>query len=392
MLQIPVHIVAARRTPIGRFNGSLAALPAHVLGSAVISACLEQTQVPASAIDEVILGQVLAAGGGMNPARQAALNAGLPVECTAFGVNQVCGSGLRAVALAAQQLRCGDARIIIAGGQEAMSQAPHLLHLRQTRKLGDAAMLDSILHDGLTDALHGCSMGITAQTLATQFNITREAQDAWALQSQQHAAEAQAAGRFSTEIVPLALAHGKAHAELSHDEGIRPDSSSESLARLAPAFSSDGSVTAGNSSTINDGAAALLLMSEQALREHSCISLGRIVSWATVGVEPMQMGLGPAPAARKALQAAGWSVDSVDLWEINEAFAAQILAVLQELELDATRVNVNGGAIALGHPLGASGARVLVSLLHELARRKLQRGVAALCIGGGMGIALCVER
>lgn len=383
-----IHIVAARRSAVGRLGGSLASLPAHQLGAEVLQALLGHAAMPAEAVNEVILGQVLSAGAGMNPARQAARTAGLPDSCTAFGVNQVCGSGLRAVALGAQQIRCGDAQVVLAGGQEAMSQAPHLARLRQGHKLGDLPLVDSILHDGLTDAFHGCAMGATVQALATRLDISREAQDAFALQSQQRAVAAQAEGRFRDEIVPITVA-GK---RIEQDEHPRADSSLERLSKLPPAFSTEGSVTAGNASGINDGAAAVLLLAEPVRAHYGLPSMARIAAWATAGVAPMDMGLGPVPAVHKALQAAGWTRDSVDLWEINEAFAAQALAVMQALQLDSARVNVNGGAIALGHPIGASGARILVTLLHELQRRDLQRGVASLCIGGGMGIALCVER
>jgi len=383
-----VHIVAARRSAIGRLGGVLASLPAHALGAAVLRKLLEDASRAPGTIDEVILGQVLGAGAGMNPARQAARGAGLPDACTAFGVNQVCGSGLRAVALAAQQIRCGDAQALLAGGQESMSQAPHLAQLRGGRKLGDLPLVDSILHDGLRDAFHDCAMGATVQALAARLGITRETQDAFALESQMRAVAAQREGRFSAEIVPIEAGG----TQVVEDEHPRADSSLAKLAKLAPAFAEGGTVTAGNASGINDGAAAVLLLSNERRERQGLASLARVVSWATAGVAPMDMGLGPVPAVRKALQRAGWPVDSVDLWEINEAFAAQALAVVQELGLDAARVNVNGGAIALGHPIGASGARILVTLLHELQRRKLQRGVASLCIGGGMGVALCVER
>jgi len=387
-----IYIAQALRTPLGNLNGALATVPAATLGATVISALLQNSGIPATAIDEVILGQVLTAGCGMNPARQAAVAAGLPMATTAFNVNQVCGSGLRAIALASQQLWCGDARVCIAGGQEAMSQAPHLTLLRSGHKLGNVSLLDSVLHDGLTDAFHHCTMGVTAEQLATRYSFTRELQDAWALRSQQRASAACREGRFAAEIVPVTVNAARQNRVVDKDETIRHDSTPATLARLAPAFAQGGTVTAGNASGINDGAAALLLLTEPALREYRVEPLARIVSWASTGLEPLLMGLGPVSATHKALQQAGWTVDSVDLWEINEAFAAQTLAVLHELALDPERVNVNGGAIALGHPIGASGARILVSLLHELQRRQLRRGVATLCIGGGMGIALCVER
>lgn len=383
-----IHIVAACRTPIGRLNGALATIPAHELGAHVIRACLERAQFDAARVDECILGQVLTAGAGMNPARQAARGAGIPDAATAFGVNQVCGSGLRAVALAFQQLRCGDANVIVAGGQESMSRAPHVAHMRSAHKLGDVTFADTLMHDGLTDAFHGCAMGVTAETLAKRYAITRDEQDAWALRSQQRASAACTSGRFAPEIV--AVQSGTRSIE--KDEHIRHDSTPQSLSKPGPAFAQDGTVTAANASGINDGAAALLLMREEACQQHGATPLATIVSWANAGVDPMLMGLGPVPAIELALQRAGWTRDDVDLWEINEAFAAQVLAVLRELRVDPERVNVDGGAIALGHPIGASGARVLVTLVHALQRHGKRRGVAALCIGGGMGIAMCVER
>lgn len=391
MHNTPVHIVAAHRSPVATLNGALAEVAAHQLGAAVIAACLQSSEVPAAAVDECILGQVLGAGGGMNPARQAARGAGIPDTATAFGVNQVCGSGLRAVALASQQLLCGDAAIVVAGGQESMSRAPHVAQLRGTHKLGDLTLADSVQLDGLTDAFHGCAMGVTAEHLATRFGITRDAQDAWALRSQQRAAAASRAGLFLPEIVPIPH-WSAADGAVSTDTHIRHDSTPASLTRLRPVFADGGSVTAGNASGLNDGAAAVLLMSDAAVAEYKASSLARIVSWATTGLDPMLMGLGPVQASQRALQRAGWSTADVDLWEINEAFAVQVLAVMQELQLDPERVNVDGGAIALGHPIGASGARILVTLLHALQRRKLRRGLATLCIGGGMGIAMCVER
>jgi len=383
-----VVIVGAARTPVGSFLGPLSTVPAHDLGAVAIRAALQRAGVSPDDVDEVILGQVLTAGSGQNPARQATVGAGIPKSATAFGVNQVCGSGLRAVALAAQQIRCGDAQALLAGGQESMSQAPHFARLRGGRKLGDLPLVDSILHDGLRDAFHDCAMGDTVQALATRLGITRESQDAFALESQLRAVAAQREGRFSAEIVPIRIGDK----QVLEDEHPRADSSLAKLAALAPAFAEGGTVTAGNASGINDGAAAVLLLSDALRERQGLLSLARVVAWATAGVAPMDMGLGPVPAVRKALQQADWPVDSVDLWEINEAFAAQSIAVMQELGLDAARVNVNGGAIALGHPIGASGARILVTLLHELQRRKLRRGVASLCIGGGMGVALCVER
>lgn len=391
-----VYIVAAQRSPVATLNGALAELSAHHLGAAAIAACLQSARLSAALVDECIMGQVLGAGSGMNPARQAARAAGLADTATAFGVNQVCGSGLRAVALASQQLQCGAARIIVAGGQESMSRAPHVAQLRGTHKLGDVTLADTVQLDGLTDAFHGCAMGMTAEHLAIRFGISRAAQDAWALRSQQRASAACRAGHFAQEIVPIPVksaANGAVGKDtVDRDTHIRHDTTPASLARLRPVFADAGSITAGNASGLNDGAAALLLMGEAPLHAHDIEPLARIVSWASVGVEPMLMGLGPVPAAQLALQRAGWSTDDVDLWEINEAFATQVLAVMQELRVDSERVNVDGGAIALGHPIGASGARILVTLLHALQRRKLRRGLATLCIGGGMGIAMCVER
>ncbi|HEY0963667.1 MAG TPA: acetyl-CoA C-acetyltransferase [Pseudomonadales bacterium] len=383
-----IHIVAACRTPVGRLNGALAALPAHELGASVIRGCLERAHIDAAGVGECILGQVLTAGAGMNPARQAARAAGIPDAAPAFGVNQVCGSGMRAVALAFQQLRCGEADVIIAGGQESMSRAPHVAHMRGAHKLGDVTLADTVLLDGLTDAFHGCAMGVTAEALANRYALSRDEQDAWALRSQQRASAACTSGRFAREIVAVAAGARV----VDKDEHIRHDSTLQSLAKPAPAFAADGTVTAANASGINDGAAAVLLMHDDALRTHGATSLARVVSWASTGVEPMLMGLGPVSAVNLALQRAGWQRDDVDLWEINEAFAAQVLAVLRELRIDPERVNVDGGAIALGHPIGASGARVLVTLVHALQARGKRRGVAALCIGGGMGIAMCVER
>jgi acetyl-CoA C-acetyltransferase len=389
-MQHHVYIVAARRSPVASINGSLAQVPAQQLGSAVITACLQSAKLPAAVVDECILGQVLGAGSGMNPARQAARAAGLPDTATAFGINQVCGSGLRAVALASQQLQCGDAGIIVAGGQESMSRAPHVAQLRGTHKFGDLTLADTAQLDGLTDAFHGCAMGVTAEHLATRLCIARDTQDAWALRSQQRASAATHDGHFAEQIVSIPVGNA-GNDVVEQDTHIRHDTTPASLARLRPVFAADGSVTAGNASGLNDGAAAVLLMSEAALQQHKVEPLARIVAWASVGVEPMLMGLGPVSASQLALQRAGWNAGDVDLWEINEAFAVQVLAVIQQLQIDPDRVNVDGGAIALGHPIGASGARVLVTLLHTLRRRKLRRGVATLCIGGGMGIALCVE-
>ena len=387
-----VYIAGAKRTPIGTFGGGLASLPAHVLGSVAAKAALESAGVSPEAVNEMIMGQVLGAGQGMNPARQAARMTGLPDSSTAFGVNQVCGSGLRAVALGYQQIALGDADIILAGGQELMSNAPHVANLRTGTKLGDVSFIDTVMTDGLTDAFGKMAMGVTAENIVRQCGLKRNDQDQFALRSQQRASAAQREGRFDAEIVAVTVPGRKGDTVVSQDEFIRHDASLEGMSKLRPAFEKDGTVTAGNSSGINDGAAALVLMGEGALQAHGVTPLARIVSWATAGLDPDVMGLGPIPASRKALEKAGWSVTDVDLWEANEAFAAQSLAVVGELGIDPERVNVNGGAIALGHPIGASGARVLVTLLHEMARRQAKRGLATLCIGGGMGVALCVER
>lgn len=383
-----VYIVAAKRTPIGGLNKSLAGLSAAQLGSRVIAGVLESAALDPAQVDEVVMGQVLTAGAGMNPARQAARAAGIPDERTAFLVNQVCGSGLRAVCLGWQQILCGDAEVVVAGGQESMSNAPHLAFVRSGHKLGDMQLRDSVMQDGLTDAFYGYPMGETAEKLASLHSLDRAAQDAFALESQLRASRAARAGLFQDQVVPLTLANKV----MNEDESIRHEQTLDALAGLRPAFRSDGTVTAGNASGINDGAAALLVMSEAALQRSKAQPLARLVSWATAGVEPSVMGLGPVPASRRALQKAGWTQDDIDLWEINEAFAAQTLSVIKELALDPARVNVHGGAIALGHPIGASGARILVTLLHALKHRKARRGLATLCIGGGMGIALCVER
>ena len=387
----PVVIVSAARTPIGRLGGALASLPAARLGQVAVAAALERARVAPEEVDEVVLGQVLTAGAGQNPARQAALFAGLPHAVPAYGVNQVCGSGLRAVALGFQAIRLGEARIVVAGGQESMSQAPHCAAVRAGAKLGDLALVDTAMRDGLVDAFHGYPMGRTAENLAEKYGIGRAAQDAFAAASQRKAAEADAAGRFRDEIVPVPVP-GKKEAVVDRDEAIRPDTTPETLARLRPVFAENGTVTAGNASGLNDGAAALVLMDGEEAARRGLAPLARIVSWATAGVDPALMGIGPVPAVRLALGRAGWTLDQVDLIEANEAFAVQCCAVGGELGWDPARVNVNGGAIALGHPIGASGARVLATLLHELARRGARRGLATLCIGGGMGIALCVER
>jgi len=388
-----VVIVAAARTPIGRLNGSLTTLPAHRLGSVVIAEALRRAEVKPDEVSDVIMGQVLTAGTGQNPARQAAVAAGIPYEVTAFGINQVCGSGLRAVALGYQSLQLGDVQIVVAGGQESMSQSPHCTHVRTGIKMGDVPLVDTMIKDGLTDAFQDYHMGQTAENVAKKWNVSRADQDDFAANSQRKAAAAQAAGRFAEEIVPVRVPGRKGEVVVEHDEDVRPDTTPETLAKLRAAFvKENGTVTAGNSSGINDGAAALVLMRATDAAKRGVEPLARIVSWATTGVDPAYMGIGPVPATRLALSKAGWQLKDVDLIEANEAFAAQSCAVGLELGWDAERVNVSGGAIALGHPIGASGARILVTLLHELRRRKAKRGLATLCIGGGMGIALCVER
>ncbi|HBT3293285.1 TPA: acetyl-CoA C-acetyltransferase [Klebsiella aerogenes] len=390
-----VAIVCAIRTPIGSFRGALSSLSAVELGAAVVRGLLERTQLPASAVDELIFGQVLTAGCGQNPARQTALRAGLPVETPAVTVNLVCGSGLKAVQQAVQAIRSGEAEIVIAGGQESMSNAPYLVQgARDGLRFGHASMQDSMIQDGLWDAFNDYHMGITAENLADAFDISRPQQDAFAALSQRKAAAAIAAGRFQAEIVPLSVPQGKkAPRMVDADEQPRPETSEQQLAQLRPAFrTEDGSVTAGNASSLNDGAAAVLLMSVDKARQLGLPVLARIVSSAVAGVDPSVMGIGPVSACRKALQRAGWSLDEVDLIEANEAFAVQALAVGKLLEWDSQKVNVNGGAIALGHPIGASGCRILVSLLHEMQRRDVSKGLATLCVGGGQGIAMTIER
>jgi len=386
-----VVIVSARRTPIGSLGGVLSPLPAHELGAVAIRAALADARVEADAIDETILGQVLTAGAGMNPARQAARKAGLPDAAPAALVNQVCGSGLRAVAMASQQIATGVAQIVVTGGQESMSCAPHVVSLRKGTKLGDMTLRDTVMSDGLSDAFYGYPMGSTAENVAMRYQISRDRQDAFALASQHKASAASTSGRFDEEIVPVEVPVRKGAVEVRADEHIRHDASIEIMEKLRPAFREDGTVTAGNASGINDGAAALVLMSEDEARRRGLEPLARIASWAHAGVDPQVMGIGPVPASRRALERAGWDIADVDLWEVNEAFAAQSLAVLSDLEIDPERVNVNGGAIALGHPIGASGARILTTLVHEMRRRQSKRGVATLCIGGGMGIAMAVE-
>ncbi len=387
-----VVIASAARTPTGSFNGGLSSLPASELGRVAISAALTRAGVAPEEVSEVILGQVLTAAAGQNPARQAAIGAGIPVEKTAIGLNQLCGSGLRAVAAGYQAIRSGDSEIVVAGGQESMSQARHCAHLRNGQKLGPLQMIDSMIVDGLWDAFNGYHMGNTAENVANQFNISRETQDAFAAASQQKAEAAQKAGRFIDEITPVTIKGRKGDTVVDTDEHPRHGTTVEALSGLRPAFNKDGSVTAGNASGINDGAAVTVLMSASAAASRGLTPLARIVSWATVGVDPSIMGTGPIPASRQALEKAGWQVGDLDLVEANEAFAAQACSVNQEMAWDTDIVNVNGGAIALGHPIGASGSRVLTTLLYEMARRDVHRGLATLCIGGGMGIAMCVER
>jgi acetyl-CoA C-acetyltransferase len=388
-----ILILSAVRTPIGRLGGALSTLPAHRLGQAVIIEALHRAQVEPGEVSEVILGQVLTAGAGQNPARQAAIASGIPFEATAIGINQICGSGLRAVALGYQSLKLGDAEIVVAGGQESMSQAPHCVAMRAGIKLGDATLIDTMIRDGLWDAFNDYHMGQTAENIAQRWKISRTEQDEFAVHSQRKAAAAQSAGRFSEEIVPVRVPGRKGDLTIEHDEDIRPDTTPEGLSKLRTAFLKEGgTVTAGNASGLNDGAAALVLMRADRVGSRKIEPLARIVSWATAGVDPVVMGIGPVSAVRRALAKAGWKLEDVDLIEANEAFAAQSCAVDHELGWDSERVNVNGGAIALGHPIGASGARILVTLVHELRRRNARRGLATLCIGGGMGIALCVER
>ncbi len=387
-----VVITAARRTAVGSFLGSFAATPAHELGRVAIEAALADAGVAPEDVSEVILGQVLTAGQGQNPARQASMNAGIPKEVPAWSLNQVCGSGLRSVALAAQAIALGDSRIVVAGGQESMSLAPHCQALRVGAKMGDVSLVDTMIKDGLTDVFNGYHMGITAENLAEQYQIGRAEQDAFALRSQTLAAAARNAGKFDAEIAPVTIKGRKGDTIVSRDEFIRDSTTAEALAALRAAFKKEGSVTAGNASGINDGAAALVLMSADEAKRRGAPALARVASWASAGVDPSIMGIGPVPSSRRALEKAGWTIADLALIEANEAFAAQALAVGKELGWDAERVNVNGGAIAIGHPIGASGARVLTTLLHEMVRRDAKKGLATLCIGGGMGIALCVER
>jgi acetyl-CoA C-acetyltransferase len=387
-----VVITAAKRTPVGAFLGSFATVPAHELGRAAIVSALEEAGVAPDEVSEVILGQVLTAAQGQNPARQASMAAGIPKEVPAWGVNQVCGSGLRTVALAAQAIQTGDARIVVAGGQESMSLSAHAQHLRGGTKMGGLELVDTMIKDGLTDVFNGYHMGITAENLAEQYQITRDEQDAFACASQNKAEAARRAGRFQSEIAPVTVKGRKGDTVVETDEYIREGVAVASLAGLRPAFRKEGTVTAGNASGINDGAAALVVMSRAEAEARGAPILARIAGWASAGVDPAIMGIGPVPASRRALEKAGWSIADLDLIEANEAFAAQALAVGRELGWDPDKVNVNGGAIAIGHPIGASGARVLTTLIHEMGRRDAKKGLATLCIGGGMGIALCVER
>jgi acetyl-CoA C-acetyltransferase len=387
-----VVIASAGRTPVGSFAGAFAATPAHDLGSAVLEALVSRAGIDKAEVRETILGQVLTGGQGQNPARQAHVNAGLPIESAAWGINQVCGSGLRAVALGAQHILLGDADIVAAGGQENMSMSPHVANLRAGHKMGDVQFIDSMIRDGLWDAFNGYHMGQTAENVAEQWQITRDAQDAFAVASQNKAEAAQKAGRFADEIVPFTVRTRKSEIVVDQDEYVRHGSNIEMMQKLRPAFAKDGTVTAGNASGINDGAAGVLLMSAENAEKRGIEPLARIVSYATAGVDPKIMGVGPISASRKALAKAGWTVDDLDLVEANEAFAAQACAVNKDMGWNPDIVNVNGGAIAIGHPIGASGARVLNTLLFEMRRRDAKKGLATLCIGGGMGVAMCVAR
>ncbi|MBY0336865.1 MAG: acetyl-CoA C-acetyltransferase [Acetobacteraceae bacterium] len=387
-----IVIASAARTPVASFNGAFASLPAHELGKVAIQAALARAGVEPGQVDEVILGQILTAGAGQNPARQAAMMAGIPAERTAFGINQLCGSGLRAVALAAQQIATGDAAIVVAGGQESMTQSPHCANLRAGQKMGGLELVDTMLKDGLWDAFHGYHMGNTAENVAQKYQLTRQEQDEFAAASQRKAGEAMKAGRFKDEIAPVTVKGRKGDVVVENDEYPKPDTTMEVLAKLRPAFAKDGTVTAGNASGINDGAAALVVMTAAEAAKRGLTPLARIASWATAGVDPAIMGTGPIPASRRALQKAGWNIQDLDLIEANEAFAAQACAVNKDLGWDTSKVNVNGGAIALGHPIGASGARVLTTLLFEMQKRGSKKGLATLCIGGGMGVAMCLER
>jgi acetyl-CoA C-acetyltransferase len=387
-----IVIAGAARTPVGAFNGGLASVPASYLGTVAIKEAMTRAKIEAGDVDEAILGQILIAGTGQNPARQAAIGAGIPVEKTAYQINQLCGSGLRSVALGYQAIQLGDSNIVVAGGQESMSQAPHCAHLRNGTKMGDLKLQDTMITDGLVCAINGYHMGNTAENVAKKWQLTRDDQDAFAAGSQQKAEAAQNAGRFAEEIVPVTIQTRKGDVTVDTDEHPKHGTTAETLAKLRPAFDKEGTVTAGNASGINDGAATMVLMSAEEAGRRGVTPMARIVSWATAGVDPAIMGTGPIPASRRALEKAGWTVDDLDLVEANEAFAAQALAVNKDLGWDPGKVNVNGGAIALGHPIGASGARLLVTLLYEMAKRDAKKGLATLCIGGGMGIAMCLER
>jgi acetyl-CoA C-acetyltransferase len=387
-----IVIASAARTPVGSFNGALSSVPAHYLGQVAIDGALKRAGVQPNEVSEVIMGQILTAAQGQNPARQASINAGLPVEVPAWGVNMLCGSGLRAVALGFQAVKNGDSAIVVAGGQESMSQAPHAAYLRAGHKMGDLGFVDTMIRDGLWDAFNGYHMGNTAENVAKQFQITRETQDEFAVKSQNKAEAAQKAGKFKDEIVPVTIKGRKGDTVVENDEYIRHGATVDAMKALRPAFAKDGSVTAGNASGINDGAAAVVLMSAEEAKKRGVKPLARIVSWAQSGVDPSIMGTGPIPASREALKRAGWKASDLDLIEANEAFAAQACAVNKDMGWDTDKVNVNGGAIAIGHPIGASGARVLVTLLYEMQRRDAKKGLATLCIGGGMGIAMCVQR
>jgi acetyl-CoA C-acetyltransferase len=390
--QSTIVIASAARTPVGAFNGALASLPAHELGKVAIKAALERARVEAGEVSEVIMGQILAAGAGQNPARQASIGAGIPVDAPAWGMNQLCGSGLRAVALGAQQIELGSSKVVVAGGMESMSQAPHCSHLRDGTKMGDVKFIDTMIKDGLWDAFNGYHMGNTAENVARQWQITREEQDRFAVASQNKAEAARKAGKFKDEITPVVIKTRKGETVFADDEYIKDGVTLESIAKLRPAFDKEGTVTAANASGINDGAAAVVLMTLEEAKRRGITPLARIVSWAHAGVDPSIMGTGPIPASKKALEKAGWTVKDLDLIEANEAFAAQACAVNKGLGWDTEKVNVNGGAIAIGHPIGASGARVLNTLLFEMQRRNAKKGLATLCIGGGMGVAMCVER
>jgi acetyl-CoA C-acetyltransferase len=386
-----IVIASAARTPVGSFNGAFTSTPAHDLGAVAIKAALQRAKVEPSEVDEVILGQVLTAGQGQNPARQAAMKAGIPQEKTAWSLNQVCGSGLRAVALGMLHVASGDANIIVAGGQESMSLSPHAAHMRAGTKMGDAKLVDTMIKDGLWDAFHGYHMGTTAENVAQKWQINREEQDKFAVASQNKAEAAQKSGRFKDEIAPVTVPSRKGEIVIDRDEHIRPGTTLDAVSQLKPAFSKDGTVTAGNASGLNDGAAAFVVMNASETKRRGVTPLARIASWATAGVDPKIMGTGPIPASRRALEKAGWKVADLDLIEANEAFAAQAIAVNKDMGWNTGIVNVNGGAIAIGHPIGASGARILVTLLHEMQKRDAKRGLATLCIGGGMGIVVAVE-